>query len=104
MAHNGPDYLHLFTECMKAAMAEREYHFGDPAFVDVPLDRLLSDAHLAARLRGIDPGRALAGMPEPILGPAGAGHRPEASPASLPTVEADASYCAVVDRWGNAFS
>jgi gamma-glutamyltranspeptidase len=41
MAHNSPEYLHLFTECVKAAMADREYHFGDPRFVEVPLDRLL---------------------------------------------------------------
>ena len=27
-----------------------------------------------------------------------------ASPAALPKVEADTSYCCVVDRWGNAFS
>ena len=63
MAHNSPEYLHLMAECMKAAMADREYHFGDPAFVDVPLDRLLADGHLAARLAEIDPDRALAGMP-----------------------------------------
>ena len=31
MAHNSADYLHLLTECVKAAMADREYHFGDPA-------------------------------------------------------------------------
>ncbi|MFC7539322.1 gamma-glutamyltransferase [Siccirubricoccus deserti] len=68
MAHNSADYIHLFTESMKAAMADREYHFGDPAFIDVPLDRLLAEGHLAARLAEIDPARALPGMPGPILG------------------------------------
>jgi gamma-glutamyltranspeptidase / glutathione hydrolase len=102
LAHNGPEYLHLFTECVKAAMADREYHFGDPAFVDVPLDRLLSEAHLDARLSGIDRERAHPGMPEPILGP-GTG-LPDPAPAKVPMVEADTSYCCVVDRWGNAFS
>ena len=103
MAHNSPEYLHLLTECIKAAMADREYHFGDPAFVDVPLDRLLADGHLAGRLAEIDPGRALNGMPGPLLGRnAPAQYDPAAR--SMPMVEADTSYCAVVDRWGNAFS
>lgn len=102
LSHNSPKYLHLLTECVKAAMADREYHFGDPAFMDVPLDRLLSDEHLAARLRGIDPNRALAGMPGPILGPGTT--LPGATQAPLPMVEADTSYCCAVDRWGNAFS
>ena len=102
MAHNGPDYIHLFTECIKAAMADREYHFGDPAFVDVPLDRLLGEAHLGARLAQIDPDRALMGMPGPMLNTGTA--LPGATDRAVPLVEADTSYCAVVDRWGNAFS
>ncbi len=102
MEHNGPDYLHLLAECVKAAMADREYHFGDPAFIDVPIDRLLSDEHIAARLAEIDPAQARPGMPGPILGPGTGAHAPAAR--ALPMAEADTSYCAVVDRWGNAFS
>ena len=102
MAHNSPEYLHLFTECVKAAMADREFHFGDPRFVDVPLDRLLSDSHLGARLAQIHPDRAMPEMPGPILN--ASPQLPGASRADRPLVEADTSYCAVVDRWGNAFS
>ncbi len=102
LAHNSADYLHLLAECVKAAMADREYHFGDPAFVEVPLERLLSDAHLAARLAGIRPDRAHPDMPEPLIGPGTA--PPAPAPAALPMAEADTSYCCVVDRWGNAFS
>ena len=102
MAHNSAEYLHLFTECVKAAMADREYHFGDPRFVDVPLDRLLSDSHLGARLAQIHPDRAMPEMPGPILN--ATPQLPGATRADQPLVEADTSYCAVVDRWGNAFS
>jgi len=102
MAHNAVDYIHLFTESIKAAMADREYHFGDPAFVDVPLDALLSDGHLATRLSQIDPARALPGMPGPVLNHGTA--LPGAADRAAPLVEADTSYCCVVDRWGNAFS
>ena len=102
LAHNSPEYLHLLTECVKGAMADREYHFGDPAFVDVPLERLLSDVHLDARLRGISRERAHPGMPGPILGSVPA--LPGEADRALPMVEADTSYCCAVDRWGNAFS
>ena len=102
MAHNSADYLHLLTESVKAAMADREYHFGDPAFIDVPVDALLSDAHLAERAAAIDPRRAHPGMPGPLLN-GGTGTYPETKSAA-PMVEADTSYVAAVDRWGNAFS
>ncbi|WP_149535790.1 gamma-glutamyltransferase family protein [Siccirubricoccus phaeus] len=104
MAHNSADYIHLFTESIKAAMADREYHFGDPAFLDVPLDRLLAEDHLSARLAEIDPRRALPGMPGKILGSNHPPASPDPSLRSAPMVEADTSYCCVVDRWGNAFS
>ncbi|WP_431270314.1 gamma-glutamyltransferase family protein [Dankookia sp. P2] len=102
LAHNSADYIHLFTECIKAAMADREYHFGDPAFLEVPLERLLGEAHLGARLAQIDPDRALMGMPGPMLNTGTT--LPTATDRAAPLVEADTSYCAVVDRWGNAFS
>jgi len=102
MAHNSADYLHLLAECVKAAMADREYHFGDPLFIAVPIDALLSPEHLDARLAQIDPARAHPSMYPPLLG---AGRPAEGRPrADLPKVEADTSYVAVVDRWGNAFS
>ena len=102
LEHNSAEYLHLLTECVKAAMADREYHFGDPAFIDVPIDRLLSDAHLAARVAEMDPVRAHPSMYPPLLGAGRAADGPVRR--DLPTIEADTSYVAVVDRWGNAFS
>jgi gamma-glutamyltranspeptidase/glutathione hydrolase len=102
LAHNSADYLHLLAEAVKAAMADREYHFGDPAFVEVPLDALLAEAHIAARAQEIDPRRAHPGMPAPRLN-AGAGLVPETR-AAAPMAEADTSYVCAVDRWGNAFS
>ncbi len=102
LAHNSADYLHLLTEALKGALADREYHFTDPALGHVPLDELLSEAHVAARVAAISRSRAHPGLPEPILGTGTALPTPMA--AGLPKVEADTSYVAVVDRWGNAFS
>ncbi|MGK7862273.1 gamma-glutamyltransferase family protein [Falsiroseomonas sp. E2-1-a4] len=102
LAHNSAEYIHVLVEALKGALADREYHFGDPAMVDVPLEALLSPGHIAARAAAIDLKRAHPGLPEPILGRGNA--LPEATRAELPKVEADTSYVAVVDRWGNAFS
>jgi gamma-glutamyltranspeptidase/glutathione hydrolase len=54
MGHNEPDYIRVFAEAMKIAGGDKERHVGDPAFVDIPVERLLSDAHAddcAARIK-----------------------------------------------------
>jgi gamma-glutamyltranspeptidase/glutathione hydrolase len=45
----GPEFVHTVTEAAKLAFADRELFYGDPAFVDVPLETLLSDAYAARR-------------------------------------------------------
>src|SRR5262245_14185085 len=45
----GPDFIHLLVECSKLAYADREKFYGDPDFVEVPMDTLLSDAYNTAR-------------------------------------------------------
>lgn len=54
MGHNSPRYIHVVSEAMRVALADREEHVGDPAFHPPPLARLLSDAYadeVAARIR-----------------------------------------------------
>ena len=55
MKHNSAPYLHLLIECTKLAFADREQFYGDPDFVDVPLDRLLSKEYARERRVLIDP-------------------------------------------------
>jgi len=102
LAHNSPEYLHVIAEALKAALADREYHFGDPAMVAVPLDQLLSPAHVTARAMAFDATAACPDMPPPLIGNGTA--IPPATLVKPPEVEADTSYVCVVDRWGNAFS
>ncbi len=58
MGHNSADYVHTVVECMKLAYADREFYYGDPEFVAVPLDRLLSKDYAKQRIRLVDPGVA----------------------------------------------
>ncbi len=45
MDPTGPEFVHTITEAIKLAFADRDAFYGDPDFVDVPLDQLLSDAY-----------------------------------------------------------
>lgn len=108
LGHNSPAYIHLLTEAVKLACADRERWYGDPRFVDVPLDGLLSSAYAALRRGLIDPERAAPDMPNPgdprtmraETTPFGT-----ASPAKDgPGPSRDTSYVCAVDRWGNVFS
>ena len=48
--HNTPKTIQLFTEAARRAYADRNYYLGDPDFVDIPLDVLLSDTYLKERM------------------------------------------------------
>jgi gamma-glutamyltranspeptidase/glutathione hydrolase len=47
MGHNSTEYIRTVCEAMKAATADKDQFVGDPAFYDVPLERLTSKAHAA---------------------------------------------------------
>ncbi|MCZ6636095.1 MAG: gamma-glutamyltransferase [bacterium] len=60
------DHVHLLAEVFKIAFADRNASMGDPAFVDVPVDTLISKAYAEQRRAEIDMTRAGApgaGMP-----------------------------------------
>ncbi|WP_248580425.1 gamma-glutamyltransferase [Nocardioides sp. InS609-2] len=53
------DALHRYLEASALAFADRGKYLGDPRFVDVPLDNLLSDTFAKERACSIDPAKAL---------------------------------------------
>ena len=55
MGPESPEFVHTIIECAKLAFADREAFYGDPDFVDVPLDVLLSDEYNEMRRALIDP-------------------------------------------------
>ncbi len=100
LGHNSPAYLHRIVETIKLAFADRDAYYGDPAFVPVPAERLLSPAFAEER-RALVGARAWKDMP-----PAGdTAPRRELLPLAGGSSDAlDTSYVAVVDAEGNAFS
>jgi len=100
LGHNSPKYLHRLVETVKVAFADRDAFYGDPRFVKVPADRLLSKAYAAER-------RALVGdRPWREMPPTERAHGARAAVAVAGGSDEplDTSYVAVVDAEGNAFS
>jgi gamma-glutamyltranspeptidase/glutathione hydrolase len=57
-AFGSPDLLHREAEAMRRAFTDRNIYLGDPAFVRMPLDRLLSKPYAASLRQQIDPAHA----------------------------------------------
>ncbi len=53
-----PELIHLQAEAMRRSFRDRNRHLGDPDFVAIPLDRLLSKDYAASLRSQIDPRRA----------------------------------------------
>ena len=97
MGYLTADYIHVTTEAIKLAYADRDKYYGDPAFVDVPLQQLLSDKYTDIRWPLIDMNQA-----SQIIRPG--------NPYNLTAFDEPGLYwggghgttnCIVVDKWGN---
>ena len=107
LGHNSPAYIHTLVEAINLAAADREHYYGDPRFVDVPMEELLSNEHANRRRELIRPDRARTEM----LTPGDVMNSPKwvGMDALTPSADdyegiLDTSYVCVVDREGNAFS
>jgi gamma-glutamyltranspeptidase / glutathione hydrolase len=100
MGHLSADYVHVVTEAIKLAMADRDAYYGDPNFVEVPMAALLSDAYNALR--------------RPLINMREASHeaRP-GDPYGMKPIKGEGVFrpgtggtttCVVADRWGNVVS
>ncbi len=97
LGHNSPEYIHLLVEVAKLAFADRERFYGDPDFIHVPLNILLSKEYAAERRRLIDHSKA-----SMELRPGDAASiKSEAKKADPKVYTGDTTHLDVVDRWGN---
>ena len=55
MGHNSAEYVHLLSEAMRRAFADRSYYLGDPDFVDIPMQELMSEDYNTQRMSGFSP-------------------------------------------------
>jgi gamma-glutamyltranspeptidase/glutathione hydrolase len=83
--------LHLAAEAMRRAFADRNALLGDPDFVSIPMNTLLSESYFAVLRASIDPDHA---TPSGVL----------AGGTSLPPEPAQTTHLGVVDPGGNAVS
>lgn len=103
---NDADALHTIIEAIKLAFADREAYYGDPKFVDVPLDELLSLEYGRRQADRIQARRALV---DAML-PGGLGRhvpQPRRGPVEDParrSAKTDTSYVCAIDTAGNGFS
>jgi gamma-glutamyltranspeptidase/glutathione hydrolase len=118
MDPDGPDFVHTVVEAMKLAFADREVYYGDPAFIDVPVDTLLSEAYAAERRKLIGETASLDLRPGRIAGYEGQWERTmamlgaasktgavyEPTMAHLSEKRGDTVHLDVIDRWGNMVS
>jgi gamma-glutamyltranspeptidase/glutathione hydrolase len=114
MEHNSADYVHVVTEALKLAFADRNRWIADPRFVDVPTDELLSKDYAATRRALIRMDRAMIAPPpgDPVSG-AGVleGLILEYESGSHPVVRAEdveesgeTSSFSIADQYGNLVS
>ena len=108
--HSSANHLHVLAEAKKIAVADRNAYMADPAYVDIPTERLIAAEYADTRRAGIDRDRAedhpAGQFPGFTPRPPGAATRPGASTHHISVVDgagnAVAVTCSVEQRYGSA--
>lgn len=87
--HNTPEYLGLLAEVLKRIAIDKDTLIGDPEFVEVPIERLISKAHAEALAASIRSGERA--------------HVQRIKPRGAPE-PSDTTHVCVMDAQGNAIS
>src|SRR5258706_9824846 len=110
LGQNSPEYIHTVTEALKLGFADRDRFYGDPDFVKIPTQQLLSKNYAAMRRSLIDGQKAsLSQRPgdpanmKPLLANARQISY-NAAPVSEIEKANDTTCVNVIDKDGNMFS
>jgi gamma-glutamyltranspeptidase/glutathione hydrolase len=87
LRHNSVDYIITLVEAMKRATIDKERHIGDPAFVEVPVARLISKEYADELASAIQKGE-----------------RANVTRLESPAPTSDTTHISVVDRDGTCVS
>ncbi|WP_040401465.1 gamma-glutamyltransferase family protein, partial [Cecembia lonarensis] len=63
MGYGSAEYLHVLTEAKKLAFEDRAKFYADPAFNQIPVEKLISKEYAAERRKLIDPNKAAMAYP-----------------------------------------
>jgi gamma-glutamyltranspeptidase / glutathione hydrolase len=98
LSYHSRDHVHLWTEAVKRAFADRNEYLADPDFVPQPTERMTSDAYAAERRAAIQADRA---TPSDQVRPGMGAVRARPRAAARREGEHTTHY-SVLDREGNA--
>nr|WP_255444157.1 gamma-glutamyltransferase [Robiginitalea sp. SC105] len=91
MGQHSARSIQLFTEAARRAYADRNFFLGDPDFVEIPLETLLSDTYLQERMASFSFDRATPSS--------------EISEGAVTVHESmETTHYSIIDQWGNAIS
>ena len=119
-----PEFVHFIVEATKLAFADREAFYGDPNFVEVPGDILLSDKYNKERSKLISEDASMEVIPGNIknfggpvivrkkgqtdesfskfdIGEPTIAKFDETKTTSLGTTSGDTTHFDIIDKWGN---
>ncbi|CAM1365620.1 gamma-glutamyltransferase [Tenacibaculum xiamenense] len=89
--HNSSKSIQVITEAERRAYADRSYFLGDPDFVSIPMDKLLSKAYAAERMSSFSFEKATKSK--------------DLSHGNIEIIESDeTTHYSIVDQFGNAVS
>ncbi len=89
--HNSTKTIQVITEAERRAYADRSYYLGDPDFVDIPSETLISDAYLQDRMKDFSFDKATSSD--------------SLSYGTIPGYESsETTHYSIVDQFGNAIA
>ena len=89
--HNSLESIQVITEAERRAYADRSYYLGDPDFVSIPTEELISDTYLKSRMSSFSFDKATSSL--------------DVSYGNIEVVESnETTHYSIIDQFGNAIS